>query len=113
MSLRCHRVDRPNFHVSDAMLESAQVFDAIGQAMQRFRVSPEQLQELQQRKLRELLRHAMDHSPFYQKLYGSIDVDLYVRQGLPATTMDSDCEWSGSGNLGLLRVRRPRSCRTH
>lgn len=65
------------------MLESAQVYDAIGQAMQRYRVSPEQLQELQQRKLRKLLRHAVDRSPFYQKLYGSIDVDRAPLTELP------------------------------
>jgi phenylacetate-coenzyme A ligase PaaK-like adenylate-forming protein len=68
------------------MLTEAMVGDAIGRAMRGERLPPAALAELQERKWRELVRHAAARSPFYRKLYESVDVEHVALSALPPVT---------------------------
>jgi phenylacetate-CoA ligase len=50
------------------------------------RLRPERLRQLQDERLRKLLRHAVDHSPFYREKYRGIDVARCALADLPTTT---------------------------
>jgi phenylacetate-CoA ligase len=65
------------------MLTHALVGQAMQQALATDRMSAAELAALQDRKLRDLLRHAVAHSPFYARLYGGIDIDQAPLAELP------------------------------
>jgi phenylacetate-CoA ligase len=65
------------------MLTHELVGKAMAQAMATERMSSAGLAELQERKLRGLLRHAVDHSPFYARLYAGLDVERIALAYLP------------------------------
>src|SRR5438105_724293 len=68
---------------SPAMLNPVQIGEAVGGAWRRFRCSPEELRAHQQARLRELVGHAIEHSPFYRRHYGSIEAAKVQLEGLP------------------------------
>jgi phenylacetate-coenzyme A ligase PaaK-like adenylate-forming protein len=68
------------------MLNPAQIGEAVGGAWRRFRCSPDELRAHQQARLRELVEHAMQHSAFYRRHYGSIDPEKVQLEGLPPVT---------------------------
>ena len=68
------------------MLTQALVGEAIGRAMRGERLPPAAFAELQERKWRELARHAAEQSPFYRRLYRSIDPGRAALTDLPPVT---------------------------
>ncbi len=49
------------------------------------RLEPERLAELQRRRLRALVRRAIDGSPFYREKYRGIDPERFALADLPPT----------------------------
>ena len=70
------------------MLTQALVGEAIGKALQSERLPPSALAELQERKWRDLARHAAGHSLFYRRLYRSIDPGRAALADLPPVTKE-------------------------
>lgn len=65
------------------MLTPDLVSQSIQRAMSVERMSPAELAGLQREKLRELLRHAVEHSPFYRKLYTGLNIERVELYELP------------------------------
>ncbi|MGE0610434.1 MAG: phenylacetate--CoA ligase family protein [Pirellulales bacterium] len=65
------------------MLTAELVGQAIGRAMAVERLSPAELRQLQQDRLRELLRFTVEHSPFYRRHYAGIDIQHAPLAALP------------------------------
>jgi len=65
------------------MLNPAQIGEAVAGAWRRFRCSADELRAHQQGRLRELVRHALEHSAFYRRHYGSLDPEKIQLEGLP------------------------------
>jgi phenylacetate-coenzyme A ligase PaaK-like adenylate-forming protein len=70
------------------MLTEAVVADAMRQAQEAERLSPEALAQLQERRLRHLLRHAVAGSPFYARLYQGIDAERARLTELPTISKE-------------------------
>ena len=68
------------------MLNHALVGQAMRQARENERLTPQQVAALQDRKLRDLVRFAKEHSPFYGRLYKSLDPDRFELADLPTVT---------------------------
>jgi phenylacetate-coenzyme A ligase PaaK-like adenylate-forming protein len=70
------------------MLTQSLIADAIRQAQQAERLSPEAFADLQKRKFRDLLRTAVAGSPFYARLYAGIDPEPAQLAELPTITKE-------------------------
>jgi phenylacetate-CoA ligase len=70
------------------MLTDALIADAMRRALASERLPPEELAALQEHKLRDLLRRAVERSPFYARLYQGIDTDRAPLADLPTITKD-------------------------
>jgi phenylacetate-coenzyme A ligase PaaK-like adenylate-forming protein len=70
------------------MLNEALITDAMRQAAQAERLSPETLAQLQEETLRRLLRHAVVGSSFYGRLYRGIDIERAPLTELPTVTKE-------------------------
>jgi phenylacetate-CoA ligase len=46
----------------------------------------EQIQAIQEQRLRTLLRHAVAHSPFYRRKFSGIDIETCALSDLPTLT---------------------------
>jgi phenylacetate-CoA ligase len=68
------------------MLTQSLVGEAIGAAMRSEHLPAAALADLQERKWRELARYAAEHSPFYRRLYQSIDPGRAALTDLPSVT---------------------------
>jgi phenylacetate-coenzyme A ligase PaaK-like adenylate-forming protein len=68
------------------MLTQTLVGEAIGQAMQSERLPRPALLARQQQKLRELVRFAAAHSPFYARHYRTLDLERVALTELPPVT---------------------------
>src|SRR5262245_5823012 len=65
------------------MLNPAHIGAAIAGAKQRYRISPDELRACQLQRLRELVRFAHEHSPFYRRHYAAIDLNRFELTELP------------------------------
>jgi phenylacetate-coenzyme A ligase PaaK-like adenylate-forming protein len=70
------------------MLTETQVADAMQRAQEGERFPPARLAALQERKLRDLLRFAVERSPFYARLYRGIDPDRAPLTDIPPITKE-------------------------
>ncbi len=68
------------------MLTQALIGEAIGRAMQSERLPPAALEELRQRRFRELAQFAAERSPFYARHYAGIDLERVPLTELPPVT---------------------------
>ena len=71
------------------MLTRALIAEAMGRAREGEGLSAQELESLQQRKLRELVRFAAGQSPFYRQLYRGIDLDRATLTELPAVNKET------------------------
>ena len=56
------------------------------QKLYPFRWSTEDLQKIQERRFREMLRHAVNHSPYYRSRFAGIDVETCAVTDIPVLT---------------------------
>lgn len=70
------------------MLTDTLVADALRRALEGERLPPARLAALQEHKLRDLLRFAVERSPFYARLYRGIDPDRAPLTDLPPITKE-------------------------
>ena len=68
------------------MLETLRFINLISSMVRTQRLTPTQVHELQQRRFRELLRYAYQHSPFYRRQFRGIDLERCDITDLPPLT---------------------------